>query len=501
MKHIRMQGIRKTFGATLALNGVDLDIKPGEIHALVGENGAGKSTLMRILSGTIQPDEGSMEIEGATYCPRDPREARIRGVAMVHQELSLAPNLTVAENVLLGSEPRKGWLMDQNELRNKSQAALSGIGRPDITLNALARDLNPAEQQLVEIARSVALGCKIFILDEPTSSLDKEDTDKLFNLLQGLKAEGISVIYITHALEEVEALADKCTVLRDGRVTGEITGIDFDAEKVVALMAGRDIKNPYPKSARVQGEPLLEINNLASSPLLKRASLSVHRGEIVGIAGLVGSGRTALLRTLFGLDPLAKGEIKINGHESPNLPCARWESGIGFLSESRSTEGLAQNLSVAQNICLPGLSRLTRNGVLAENTIEQEAETWIKSLGIRCDSPSQEVAQLSGGNQQKVALARLLFMGVDLLFLDEPTRGIDVGAKQGIYEWINRLTKHADPNQKPCGILMVSSYLPELLGICDRIAVMRDGILGPALPASSLSEHSILMEATGVSAA
>jgi len=462
-----MEGIRKNFGGTLALGGVDLTVAEGEIHALVGENGAGKSTLMRILSGALAPDSGSMELQGIPFQPANPREARDRGIAMVHQELSLALHLTAAENIMLGNEPRKRFILDRKALHKQAQAALDKVGRLDIPLDSPASLLSPAAQQLVEIARSVALGCEIFVLDEPTSSLGKEDANRLFELLRALKAEGASVIYITHVLEEVEVLADRCTVLRDGWVAGEVDGASFKAEKVVSLMAGRDL------------------------------DLEVYRGEIVGIAGLMGAGRTALLRTLFGLDPLAGGEIHIQGFTGPRSPFHRWENRTGFLSENRAGEGLAANLSVAQNLCLPGLHRLTRNGLLPSTAAGEATSKWVEALGIRCSSSNQKVAELSGGNQQKVALARLLFMEADLLFLDEPTRGIDVGAKQGIYQWLDGLANGNTPSGNPCGILMVSSYLPELLGICDRIAVMRDGVLGHARPVEELDEHSILLEATG----
>ena len=492
-----MEGIRKSFGGTLALGGVDLTVAEGEIHALVGENGAGKSTLMRILSGALAPDSGTMELQGIPFQPANPREARDRGIAMVHQELSLALHLTVAENIMLGNEPRKGFILDRESLHKQAQAALDKVGRPDIPLDSPASLLSPAAQQLVEIARSVALGCEIFVLDEPTSSLGKEDADRLFELLKALKAQGASVIYITHVLEEVNVLADRCTVLRDGWVAGEVDGASFKAEKVVSLMAGRDLDDPYPRSRRARGERLLEINELTGNPLPERASLEVYRGEIVGIAGLMGAGRTALLRTLFGLDPLAGGEIHIQGVAGPRSPFHRWENRTGFLGENRAGEGLAANLSVAQNLCLPGLHRLTRNSLLPSTAAEEATSKWVEALGIRCSSSNQKVAELSGGNQQKVALARLLFMEADLLFLDEPTRGIDVGAKQGIYQWLDGLANGNTPSGNPCGILMVSSYLPELLGICDRIAIMRDGVLGNARPVEELDEHSILLEATG----
>jgi len=495
---LRMAGIGKRFGATRALAGVDLEVRAGEVHGLIGENGAGKSTLMKVLSGALRPDTGAMELDEAPYAPRSPADGRARGISMIYQELSLAPHLTALENVVLGAEPRRGLLLDRAEARRRAARALEAVGRPDLPLDVPVSRLTVAEQQLVEIARSLALGCRVFVFDEPTSSLTSADAEHLFAFVTRLRDEGHAVVIISHALEEIEAHCDRYTVLRDGVVAARGDRETFDAERVVAEMVGREVSDLYPRSDREAGEVLLSVEALAGQPLPHAASLELRRGEVLGIAGLVGAGRTELLRALFGLDPVASGAVTIGAVPGPLEPRRAWRAGVGFVSEDRKREGLALSRSVAENLCLPRLDRLGSRGLVAPRALEREAARWIEHLGVRCESPRQEIGRLSGGNQQKVALARLLSADVDLLFLDEPTRGVDVGAKAEIYRWIDALAR-GDPEEgrAPRAVLMVSSYLPELLGVCDRIAVMTRGRLGPARPVGERTEHEILMEATG----
>ncbi len=451
---LEMRGVRKSFGATQALRGVSLVVAPGEVMALVGENGAGKSTLMKVLSGAIRPDAGEMFLDGEAYVPGNPLHARESGVAMIYQELSLAPHLSVMENILLGVEPgRRGWL-DWRTMRQRAATALGEVGL-EVDPAMPVRKLSIAQKQLVEIARAVALDCRVLVLDEPTSSLTARDIEKLFGLIARLTARGISVVYISHFLEEVQRISDRFTVLRDGETVGTGATADTPVTQIIAWMVGRNVRELYPKSARTAGEVVA-----------KYEGLELRRGEVVGIAGLIGSGRTEFLRRAF-----AQGG---------------WSRGVGMVSEDRKTEGLAAGLSVADNLTLPKLDRLVR-----PSRLRAACRPWIERIPIKCAGPEQRVSDLSGGNQQKVAIARLLHADVDVWLLDEPTRGIDVGSKAEIYRLIDELAAQGK------AVLMVSSYLPELLGVCDRIAVMHRGKLSEARPREEWDEHKLMLVATG----
>ena len=492
-----MRGIRKTFGSTIALGRVDLEVLPGEVHALVGENGAGKSTLMKILSGAHLPDGGEMEVDGKPYRPHNPLDARAAGVGMIYQELSIAPHLTVEENIVLGMEPMKGLFVDRKAMRARTLEALAHFDHPDIRPETLAGNLSVSALQLVEIGRSLAMGCKLLVFDEPTSSLAQKDIERLFTLIDRLKAQGISIIYISHFLEEVKRLASRLTVLRDGSVIGTRDVSTVTPEEVVALMVGRDVKDLYPRTAHQPGEKLLEIRSLSGRKKPSEVNLDLHRGEVVGIAGLVGSGRTEFLRALFGLDPMSGGETLVRGKNGTANPRMRWQEGLGFLSENRKEEGLALNLSIADNITLTCLERFGKAGTLSPRKQNAATAVWIERLGIKCQDPSQSVGALSGGNQQKTAFARLLEHDVDVLLLDEPTRGIDIAAKARIYEAINEVVTDAI---RPRAVIIISSYLPELFGVCDRIAVMSQGKLTRAVPVEKLTPHDVMLVATGKAA-
>ncbi len=493
---LRMEGVRKQFGATIALAGVDLEVAAGQVLALVGENGAGKSTLMKVLSGAHQPDAGRMWLDGRPYRPRDPADGRAAGVAMIYQELSLAPHLTVMENILLGVEPARGPLIRWREVRRRAADAMRFIGRPDLPLDVPVGRLSIAEQQLVEIARSVATGCRVLVLDEPTSSLTQQDIGHLFDLVRRLRDEGHAVIYISHVLEEVMAVSDRFTVLRDGRSVGGGRTGSVPVSEIVRLMVGREVTELYPRSPRRPGEVVLTVRDLAGVAMPLAASLELRRGEVLGIAGLVGAGRTELLRAVFGLDPITRGTVRVGALVGPAAPARRWAQGVGMVSENRAAEGLATALTIADNLTLPRLRGLGVAGLVTPGGQDRAARPWIEKLAIKCTSPRQATDALSGGNQQKVALARLLHADVDVLLLDEPTRGIDVGSKAQIYQLIDELAV-GDGARRPRAVLMVSSYLPELLGVCDRIAVMCRGRLGPARPVAELDEHRIMLEATG----
>jgi ribose transport system ATP-binding protein len=485
-ERLRMENVHKRFGPTVALAGVDLQVNAGEVLALVGENGAGKSTLMKVLSGAHAPDDGRMFIDGKPYSPTDPLDARRSGVAMIYQELAQAPDLSVAENILLGAEPTRGPLLRWPEMRRIAANALAEVGLADVHPDTQISRLSVAQRQLVEIARAVAVGCRVLVLDEPTSSLTARDIDTLFALVRKLQSQGHAIVYISHFLEEVRAIAQRFVALRDGKSVGGGNVADFTNDQIIALMVGRNVDDLYPRSQREPGDVLLDISHLAGAKAPRDASLQVRRGEVLGIAGLVGAGRTELLRAIFGLDKVKAGEVKVGSVSGPAAPDRRWSQRVGLVSEDRKTEGLALGLSIADNTTLA-----SHRFLVSPRGMADETKKWIAKLAIKCRHPAQPVSDLSGGNQQKVALARLLHHGVDLLLLDEPTRGIDIGAKAQIYKLIDELACSGK------AVLMVSSYLPELLGVCDRVAVMCKGRLGRPRPVADWTEHSIMLEATG----
>jgi ribose transport system ATP-binding protein len=491
-----MRGIRKAFGATVALDGVDLAVRGGEVCALVGQNGAGKSTLMGILAGAVAPDAGEMRLDGEPFRPRSPQEARRAGVAMIYQELSLAPHLTVAENIVLGAEPTRLGLLRGDEMRDRARRALQQLQHADMPLQAVVGTLSLAEQQLVEIARALAGSCRILVLDEPTSSLAREDVQRLFALIARLKGQGQAIVYISHFLEEVKEAADRFVVLRDGKNAGGGETAPVSAREIVGMMVGRPVDDLFPRSPRPAGEVALALEGFGTSG----ATLTLRRGEVLGIAGLLGAGRTRLLRGIFGLAPVREGTVRVAAYTGHPSPGRSWREGVGFLSEDRKEEGLAAGLSVADNLTLSRLKGLGPGPFVLARAQEAAAREWIGRLGILCRGPGQPVGELSGGNQQKVAFARLLHHDVDVLLLDEPTRGIDVASKAQIYGLIDALVSGAE-GRPPKAVLLVSSYMPELLGLCDRIAVMHRGRLSAARPAEALDEHQLILEASGAGAA
>ena len=492
---LTLSNLHKRFGSTIALEGVSLVLQPGEVHALIGENGAGKSTLMNIIAGALQPDEGRMQIAGIDYAPATPLEARLNGIALIHQELSLCPHLTVAENVMMGIEPsRFGWL-DRDKLEARANEVLRSFQHAGIEAGRRVSELSVAARQIVEISRALAANARIILMDEPTSSLQREDVSQLFVLIRKLRGEGISVIYISHFLEEVRQVADRYTVLRDGRsiATGEIQ--NTSDEDLIAKMVGRSAKTLFPvrNKAKSDAEILLRVKDLSSPPLLKRASLELRRGEILGIAGLMGSGRTPLLRTIFGLDPKSGGsiEVKKQSDADRSSPSLRLYQGFGYLSEDRKGDGLTLNLSVADNVTVTRFSSCSRWGWIDLGQQKRQTEKLVQSLKIKIKSAGQPVGALSGGNQQKVIVARLLHQDADVLLLDEPTRGIDIGSKAQVYETI------AECVAQDKAVLMVSSYLPELFGMCHRLAVMSRGRLSEVRPIEEWTPESVLQAAIG----
>ncbi len=481
-----MTGICKQFGATIALDHVQLNVERGEVHALVGENGSGKSTLMRILSGAETPDSGTITLDGEVYAPKNTIQGRKAGIAMIYQELSLCPDLSTAENVMLGMEFQTLGIIDKKTTRKKTEDALKLLGIEEVNVDIPVKFLPIATRQLIEIARAVALDSRVVVLDEPTSSLTQADTERLFNVVAILKEKGTAVIYISHFLDEIKRICDRMTVLRDGVNVGEKRIDEVDTDGIVSMMVGRRIDTIYPHSERKKGEAILEITGLHGQYKPEDASLTLHRGEVLGIAGLNGSGRTELLRCIFGLDRVKSGKIRVGKYEGTAKPAERWSEGMGMLSEDRKLEGLALRMSIADNLTITKLDPLISNAGQQASATE-----WIAKMKVKCQGPKQAIGELSGGNQQKVAIARLLYHGVDVMLLDEPTRGIDVGSKEQIYALIDELALGG------MAVLMVSSYLPELLGVCDRIAVMHKGKLGRVLPVAETDAEAIIREAAG----
>ncbi len=490
---LRLSGIRKRYGPTVALDGVELMVRPGEVHAVLGENGAGKSTLMGVLAGAVKPDGGTMALMGSTYAPASPLEARRRGIALIHQELSLCPHLTVAENMLLGvEESNHGWI-DRERTHARTRALLEELPHPAISPGRRVGDLPLPARQIVEICRALAADARVVLMDEPTSSLQGADVERLFALVRRLAARGIAVVYISHFLEEVREIADRYTVLRDGRSvgTGDITGVTN--EQLIALMVGRPASGLFPRRVGApRTDVALSVRGLEAPPRLRSASLELRHGEILGIAGLMGSGRTELVRALFGLDHPTRGEVLLHGRPAVNASASRRvREGVGYVSEDRTGEGLALPLSIADNLCATRPITARGWGVLDLRRQAARARHWISALRVRAQTPAQPVRSLSGGNQQKVAVGRLLHQEADVLLLDEPTRGIDIASKADVYEIIVR---QADAGR---AVLLVSSYLPELFGLCDRLAVMCRGRLGEARPIGEWTPELVMAAAIG----
>ena len=487
-----IEGVHKRFGQTHALRGVELSLDRGEVLALIGENGAGKSTLMKTLSGVHQPDEGRMHFDGAPYRPAGPLDARMQGVIMIYQELTLAADLTVAENIVLGVEPSRFGLLDKTKRSELARTALDRLGCSDIGINTQVRELSVGQQQMVEIARAMVTTPRVLVLDEPTSSLTRDDTQHLFEVIARLREQGVSIIYISHFLEECRAVADRYLVLRDGASVAAGIMAEASEAELIRHMVGREVDDLYPRSVHEAGEVVLSVKDLAGSPLPRSVNLELRAGEVLGIFGLVGSGRTEFLRCLFGLDRHVRGSIAINGQAvSKPDPGTAWKRGEGLVSENRKEEGLLLVRDIADNLVMPSLDRFARFGILNNRGQHDAADEWIDRLKVRCQGSRQAIGELSGGNQQKIAIGRLLHHGCEIIILDEPTRGIDVGAKALIYQLID------EQAQAGKAVLVVSSYVPELLGICDRLATMCRGTLGEPRPVSEWDEHKVIASAIG----
>ncbi len=490
---LQLRRIHKSFGPVQALKNVDLDVRAGEVLGLIGENGAGKSTLVKILSGVHKPDSGSIELDGVEYRPSSPLEARAAGISMIYQELNLAPHLSVEANVMLGIESRRaGFVSSSADL---VRDALMRLGHPDIEPATPVRRLGLAGRQIVEIARALVTDARIIIMDEPTSSLTARDAETLFEVISRLRDREVGVVYISHFLEEVMEVCDRFTVLRDGETVASglvrSTGID----ELVQFMIGRPAGELYPGPGAAPGSTTLRVNDLhGHDGRPQGVDLSVRRGEILGIFGLVGAGRSETIRTAFGLRAARGGSIKIAGNPEMNAswitPPRALRRGMNLLSEDRKGEGLAQRLSILQNLTLSTVGRYSRYGVIDHARERREGDHWLDRIGLVYHNSSQPAETLSGGNQQKLCVARLLHHDSDILFLDEPTRGVDIGSKAEIYRVIQGLAGRGKT------IVMISSYLPELLGMCHSLAVMHRGRISAVRPAGEWTEAEIMHRAT-----
>ncbi|NNE00287.1 MAG: sugar ABC transporter ATP-binding protein [Pirellulaceae bacterium] len=486
---LEMQGISKRFGPTRALENVSLTVHAGRVLALIGENGAGKSTLLKTLSGAHLADSGTMAIDSKSFQPKGPSDAASRGVAMIYQELNLAPDLSIEDNVLLGQAGTGYGFLVRSRQRQKVRDALEMVGLGDLNPKATVGDQSVATQQLLEIARALAIDARIILFDEPTSSLPQKDVQRLFEIVAKLKEKQIGIVYISHFLEEVREVADEYAVLRDGHNVGEGKIEDVSDDQIISLMVGRDVDHLFPTVPHAPGEVRCEVTSLQGSPYPRDVNVSLRRGEIFGVAGLVGAGRTELLRSIFSLDHTTAGVVKVDGRAIRKTVPARMKAGFGLLSEDRKSEGLAQDLSIIENTTLGALSQYTRFGIVNLRRRREVATELMKRVEVKAHSGSQMVSELSGGNQQKVAIARILHQQADILMLDEPTKGIDVGTKAEIYRMMGELAAEGKT------VVFVSSYLPELLAVCDRIGVMSRGALREVRDSKDWTEDEVMAAA------
>ncbi len=483
---IRMLGIHKRFPGVQALSGVDFEVLPGEIHGLVGENGAGKSVLIKILLGAYQKDSGEIYVNGEKVEIRNPVDAQLLGLSAVYQDLMLAPHLSVAENICLGRQPHRCGVVNRARMQREAQKSLEMLGI-NLDLNARVKDLSVAQQEMVAIAKALSLEAKVLALDEPTAMLSDEETRNLFSVMRKLKASGVSLIYISHRLEEVFEICDRATVLRDGKNVGTVSVSEVDRDSLIKMMVGREVKNIFYKESVPIGKEILRVENLTRKGRFENVSFSLRSGEVLGVFGLVGSGRTHLARALFGADPIDSGRIVVGGQPVRlRHPIDGILNGLALVPEDRKTQGLAARLSVKININLASYGRVSRFGIVSARREAERAQEYVDALSIKTPDLNRQVRLLSGGNQQKVAIAKWASLDSKIFILDEPTVGVDVGAKLEIYELLARLVRGG------AGIIFISSYLPEVLGVSDRIIVMCNGRLTGELPRHEATEEKIL---------
>ncbi len=489
-----MKNIHKSFPGVKALDDVGFSLKAGEVHALLGENGAGKSTLMKVLTGVYRMDEGEILLEGEEVHIQKAIDAQNLGISIIYQEFNLFPHLTVAENLYIRREPRKRakWVIDDKAQRKMAREMLAEI-HLDLDPNRKVNTLSVAQQQMLEIAKALALNAKIVIMDEPTSALTDAEIENLFHIIHELKKRQVGIVYISHRLEELQHIADRVTVLRDGKFVGMVDYKDTSVRELVRMMVGRELGDYFPERSVKPSDVLLEVNGLTRKKVIEDINFTLHRGEILGVAGLMGAGRTEMARALFGADHADSGEILLEGEPIQiRSPFDAIRHGIGYLTEDRKRDGLTMGLNVKENITLASIKDFTKwGGRMDEGRITQASREYVDQLQIKTPSLNQLVKFLSGGNQQKVILARWLCKGTKILIFDEPTRGIDVGAKREIYNLMNQLTAEGH------AIIMISSELPEILGMSDRILTMHEGKVAGITDRASATEESIMYLATG----
>ncbi len=492
---LRVEQINKRFPGVKALDNVDFDLYEGEVHVLIGENGAGKSTLMKIIAGAYLPDSGNLYVDGELSHFQNPIQAQEAGVGIIYQEFNLIPDLNVAQNIYLGRYPRRlGVLIDHKELHRKSAEVLGSLGL-QIDTNAYCGDLGTGQQQMVEVAKALTMDSKILIMDEPTSALTNREIDRLFDTIRQLKQKGIGIIYISHRLEEVADIGDRVTVLRDGKLIGTMSIAEAEIPTMVKMMVGREVDSLYAEREEAEGElgeVALRVENLVSGKRVKGVSLDVRTGEIVGLAGLVGAGRTDLARAVFGADNYDSGKVFVFGEEvHPKTPSDMVKKGLGLIPEDRKGQGLCLILPISENIVLANLRKLFNGFVVNLRKEKQVTSDYIKELRIATPSVSRIVQYLSGGTQQKVVLAKWLCTKSRIFIFDEPTRGIDVGAKAEIHGLMRELVKNG------AAILMISSELPEILGMSDRIFVMREGSIVAEMAREEATQEKVIAHAMG----
>lgn len=483
---LKVNHICKYYSGVKALDDVSFEIQEGEMHALCGENGAGKSTLIKVLTGAIQPTSGSFEFDGVNYMQMTPAKAMEVGIRAIYQEFTLVPYLSVADNLFFGREPVKGLIRDKKKAEEETKRLCESIGI-SIDPKAKVESLGIAQQQIVEILKAVSHKAKFFIMDEPTAPLTVNETETFFKIIRQLKENGATIIFISHRLEEVFELCDRVTVFCDGKfvVTKEVK--DVDRKQLISYMVGRELADSYPEGGMASKENILEVEGLSNSKL-KDVSFELKKGEILGFGGLVGAGRTEMARALFGADTVRKGKISLKGRPyNPKNPCHALANGIGLIPEDRKNQGLIMEMSVRENITFSVLRKMVSSHILLNKKKERECSAqYIKELKIKTPSSGQSVKNLSGGNQQKVVLAKMMAADCDILIFDEPTRGIDVGAKQEIYTLMREITS------KGKSIIMISSDMPELIGMSDRIIVMSNGCISGELDRTDFSQELIL---------
>jgi ribose transport system ATP-binding protein len=490
---LQLDGICKRFFNVVALSGVSLTLRRGEVHAVCGENGAGKSTLMKIISGQFAPDEGMLFYKGRARHFSSTHEAEAAGIAMIHQELNLVPHLSVAENIYLAREPRKGWFIDRARLQADATRCLQRLG-VDIAPSAIVRTLSVAQRQMVEIAKALSIEAELLIMDEPTSSLTESETGQLFKVIHELRKSGVGILYISHRLDEMAGIVDRVTVLRDGRYIATHDFADTTVDEIVERMVGRSLDDKFPPATRVPTDDvLLSVNGLTREGAFRDISFDLRRGEILGFSGLMGAGRTEVARAIFGADPVDAGSVSLGGETiSVRSPIDAIAHGIAYLSEDRKAHGLALDMTVAHNVTLARMAAVaSRFGFIRFAEEAAVAQRYVDTLSIRTPSVHQKVRNLSGGNQQKVVLGKWLFRDSRVLFFDEPTRGIDVGAKYAIYQLLDALAAQG------IGVVLISSELPEILGMTDRVAVFHEGRITAIVNTRETSQETLMHHASG----